>query len=709
VDEAVRFERRIRKLRKNAGLTLRDIASRIEVDFSYISKLENGQLPPPSESVITRLAAVFNVDKDELIQLSGRVPADIAGMLKSRARREFGSKLRKLRRKAGLTQREVADRAGIDATYLSKIENGVMPPPIKGIIIRLAEVLERNINELMSLAGKNPVDIARMREKLSAGSKRRFIMPKTSLSQNTIYRVVLVIFLVVAFAASLWYASPAPVKAVDINITNPAVGTLGSAYSFTFRVDINDADLLPVQSVDLRIYKATDTGIYSVLFTDLPVPSAPDTTQSQVYSGAGGTATIYGTTGPIWGRAQDTRYGYGYGYQSQTWETINFGDSYGYGYGYGGDYTGEAYITYTVVWVPPSGWPAGTYRIQAIVYGTSGDNSKAFTNDAAAQFVLSAPSPGGGGVVVTGVTPVTVDAEHRFTQDYTIGSADDQVTLEIPMGARGETATGGPLTMISITEITNPPELPADTNCVALVYELGPDGAQFPDGITLTITCDSAAIVGGTLVIAYWDGSAWVDLAGPFVIDTVAHTISTTIYHFTPFTAIENTSPAAFVASDLTISPAEVEIGEAASIVFTLTNTGDLAGSYEVALEVNGVVAQNVIVSLDGHESYEVTLTLSRDSAGTYTISIDGLSGILIVKALPATPTPTLTPTPTPTPTPTHTPTPTPTLTPTPTPTPTPTLGALEEGLPWWVFMVIGLGVVVISASILFIMYRRRI
>jgi transcriptional regulator with XRE-family HTH domain len=363
VDEAVRFGRRIRKLRKNAGLTLRDLASRIEVDFSYISKLENGQLPPPSESVITRLAVAFNADKDELIQLSGRVPADIAEMLKGRARREFGSKLKKLRKKAGLTQREVAERAGIDATYLSKIENGVMPPPTKGIIIRLAQVLERNINELMSLAGKNPVDIARMREKLSAGSKRRFIMPKISPSQKTIYRMVLVLFLVIAFGASLWYASPAPVKAVDININNPATGTLGSTYTFSFRVDINDADLLPIQSVDLRIYRVNNTGIYTVLFTDLPVPSTPDTTLSDVYYEAGGTATIYGETGPIWAGAQNTRYGYGYGYQSQTWETINFGDSYGYGYNYGGDYTGEAYITYTVIWVPPSGWPEDTYRI----------------------------------------------------------------------------------------------------------------------------------------------------------------------------------------------------------------------------------------------------------------------------------------------------------------------------------------------------------
>jgi hypothetical protein len=320
---------------------------------------------------------------------------------------------------------------------------------------------------------------------------------------------------------------------------------------------------------------------------------------------------------------------------------------------------------------------------------------------------------GGGGGGNSGVTAVQVDSEHRFVESYHALSDDGLVSLDIAAGTRGETATGQGLTFISIKKMTSPPALPANTNVVALVYELKPDGAQFPDGATLTMHYDAAAIQGGILVIAYWDGAVWVDLEGPFEIDPVNQTISTTIYHFTPFTVIEYVAPAAFTASDLTISPEEVAIGEEASIVFTLTNTGDLSGTYEVVLKVNGVETATATAHLDGRESYEVTFTLSRDAAGTYTISIDGLSGTLTVTALPTptpTPTPTLTPTPTPTPTPTLTPTPTPTPTPTltPTPTPTPTLGAPEEGLHWWVFVIIGAGVVIISVVILMIMYRRR-
>jgi hypothetical protein len=281
------------------------------------------------------------------------------------------------------------------------------------------------------------------------------------------------------------------------------------------------------------------------------------------------------------------------------------------------------------------------------------------------------------------------------------------VTLEIAAGVVGETATGGPLTSISITPLADPPDPPAETNRIALVYELEPDGARFPDGITLTMTYDPAALEGGVLVMAYWDGSAWVDLAGPFTIDTAAHTISTTIYHFTPFTVLENVSPAAFVAAGLTISPDEVEIGEDAAIVFTLSNTGDLSGVYQIVLLVNGVADETLTVHLDGRESRELTFVRSWNSAGLYVISIAGLSGTVTVNALPATPT--ATPTSTLTPTLTPTPTSTPTLTPTATPTPTPTLGEPDEGgLSWWVMVVLGAAIVAIASVILVMMIRRR-
>lgn len=61
----------------------------------------------------------------------------------------FGSHLRSLRRKAGLSQEEVAGRAGIHVTYLSGVERGLRNPSIRNVR-RLAQALGVPTGELFS-------------------------------------------------------------------------------------------------------------------------------------------------------------------------------------------------------------------------------------------------------------------------------------------------------------------------------------------------------------------------------------------------------------------------------------------------------------------------------------------------------------------------------------------------------------------------------
>lgn len=71
---------------------------------------------------------------------------------------DFGTRLRQLR-VGKFNQRVLADKVGIDFTYLSKIENGKMPPPSEEVIVKLAGVLEADADELLQLARKVPEDI----------------------------------------------------------------------------------------------------------------------------------------------------------------------------------------------------------------------------------------------------------------------------------------------------------------------------------------------------------------------------------------------------------------------------------------------------------------------------------------------------------------------------------------------------------------------
>ncbi len=82
----------------------------------------------------------------------------------------FGDRLKARRKELGLSQRALAARAGVDYTYLSKIENGRLEhtPSIR-TIQGLARALQLDELELMDLANKVPAafeSITRDREAL---------------------------------------------------------------------------------------------------------------------------------------------------------------------------------------------------------------------------------------------------------------------------------------------------------------------------------------------------------------------------------------------------------------------------------------------------------------------------------------------------------------------------------------------------------------
>ncbi|MBK9939152.1 MAG: helix-turn-helix domain-containing protein [Chitinophagaceae bacterium] len=65
---ATQFGDRIRELRTKQKLLLRQVASKLDVDTSIISKMERGERPIKKEQ-ITILAEILKADKDELITL----------------------------------------------------------------------------------------------------------------------------------------------------------------------------------------------------------------------------------------------------------------------------------------------------------------------------------------------------------------------------------------------------------------------------------------------------------------------------------------------------------------------------------------------------------------------------------------------------------------------------------------------------------------
>ena len=74
------FGQKIRELRQAKAWTLRQLAPKVSVGFTYLSKVETGRLDfgdYPSEALIHRLADAFNADEEELLILANKIPDSI--------------------------------------------------------------------------------------------------------------------------------------------------------------------------------------------------------------------------------------------------------------------------------------------------------------------------------------------------------------------------------------------------------------------------------------------------------------------------------------------------------------------------------------------------------------------------------------------------------------------------------------------------------
>lgn len=89
------FGERLRRTRRARGMTQRQLAELVSVDFTYLSKLENNRLPPPADSTITRLSEALTVSPDELFAVARKVPTELRRRVKE-APPETALLLRKL-------------------------------------------------------------------------------------------------------------------------------------------------------------------------------------------------------------------------------------------------------------------------------------------------------------------------------------------------------------------------------------------------------------------------------------------------------------------------------------------------------------------------------------------------------------------------------------------------------------------------------------
>ena len=62
---------------QDPSYSVRQVAQRVGVEPSFLSKVERGEVPPPSEAKILALARELGEDPDVLLALAGKVSSDL--------------------------------------------------------------------------------------------------------------------------------------------------------------------------------------------------------------------------------------------------------------------------------------------------------------------------------------------------------------------------------------------------------------------------------------------------------------------------------------------------------------------------------------------------------------------------------------------------------------------------------------------------------
>jgi transcriptional regulator with XRE-family HTH domain len=64
--------------------SVRQVAERVGVQPSYLSKVERGEVSPPSEDTLVRLAGELEVEPDLLLAMAGKVSRDLLEVIRRR-------------------------------------------------------------------------------------------------------------------------------------------------------------------------------------------------------------------------------------------------------------------------------------------------------------------------------------------------------------------------------------------------------------------------------------------------------------------------------------------------------------------------------------------------------------------------------------------------------------------------------------------------
>jgi len=166
---------------------------------------------------------------------------------------------------------------------------------------------------------------------------------------------------------------------------------------------------------------------------------------------------------------------------------------------------------------------------------------------------------------------------------------------------------------------------PAKTAVVGDPVSFDGSASNDPDGIIVSYSWDFGDGSTGTGITVSHTYTA----AGTYTVTlTVNDDLGATGTATTTATA---RTRAQFTLSNLSVTPAQVNVGGTVTVQVAVKNIGDLEGTTTVDLLVNGVKEQSKSVTLAGGASATVSFSVTKTTAGSYTVKVGDLTGSFTV------------------------------------------------------------------------------
>ncbi|KXB07904.1 hypothetical protein AKJ58_01510 [candidate division MSBL1 archaeon SCGC-AAA385D11] len=316
------------------------------------------------------------------------------------------------------------------------------------------------------------------------------------------------------------------------------------------------------------------------------------------------------------------------------------GDTLTHSWSIADDPTGEASLTDTDTSTPVFRAPSIESDTNVIVELTVGDGHGHTDSDTATVTILALP-PAPPAKVVENMTPENA-AENLAASDP-VSAAGTLENVAVENAARIVDAGVKAGLTDEMAAILDETDTESAANLLLAIYDL-PETPEAAAELLGAMSLDK-----GTAVVQSFIARAWFE----YVDGTFTHLSDENINDIYEGLTVEQRGELypelsqsvkerisaelapRFEVSNLEISKPEVETGETTTISVDVTNTGGTPYTYTAELSVENELVDSENVALDPDESGTVSFDVSREEAGTYDFSVDGLTGSFEVEKPP--------------------------------------------------------------------------